>query len=132
MIKGPSAYDPRRNPEAARERRDYALEKFHETGLINDEELARAKAAPLGITDAPGSTSANRFPAYVALVRRQLARHHPADSLQGAGFSVMPGLSTAAQASPEGALATALPAPDPRQRPAPPQRLADQLLCGSG
>ena len=117
MIKGPSAYDPRRNPEAARERRDYALEKFHETGLINDEELARAKAAPLGITDAPGSTSANRFPAYVDLVRRQLARDYPAESLQGAGLSVMSGMSPAAQAYAEGAVANALKALDSSKRP---------------
>src|SRR3546814_2096573 len=102
MIKGPSAYDPRRNPEAARERRDFALEKFHETGLINDAELARAQKAPLGITDAPGSTSANRFPAYVDLVRRQLARDYPADALQGAGLSVMTAMSPAAQAYAEG------------------------------
>ena len=39
----------------------------------------------------PGSTAANRFPAYVDLVRRQLARDYPADALQGAGLSVMTG-----------------------------------------
>jgi penicillin-binding protein 1B len=117
MVKGPSAYDPRRNPEAATGRRNYALEKFHETGLISDEELARAKAAPLGITDAPGSTSANRFPSYVDLVRRQLARDYPAGALQGAGLSVMTAMSPAAQAYAEGAVGKTLKALDNAKRP---------------
>ncbi|HLT44969.1 MAG TPA: penicillin-binding protein 1B [Luteimonas sp.] len=117
MIKGPSAYDPRRNPDAARDRRNFALEKFHETGLITAEEMKQAQAAPLGITDAPGSTSANRFPAYVDLVRRQLARDYPAESLQGAGLSVMTGMSPAAQAYAEGAVSNALKALDSDKRP---------------
>ena len=41
------------------------------------------------MTSAPGSLAANRFPSYVDLVRRQLARDYPADALQGAGLSVM-------------------------------------------
>jgi penicillin-binding protein 1B len=118
IIRGPSWYDPRKHPDRALARRNFALEKFHETGLINDAELARAKAAPLGITNAPGSTSANRFPAYVDLVRRQLARDYPADALQGAGLSVMTGMSPAAQAYAEGAVTKTLKALDTnRKRP---------------
>jgi penicillin-binding protein 1B len=117
IIRGPSWYDPRKHPDRARARRDFALEKFHETGLINDAELARAKAAPLGITNAPGSTSANRFPAYVDLVRRQLARDYPEDALQGAGLAVMTGMSPAAQAYAEGAVAKTLKVLDTQKRP---------------
>ncbi|MGN6111972.1 MAG: penicillin-binding protein 1B [Luteimonas sp.] len=118
IIRGPSWYDPRKHADRALARRNFALEKFHETGLINDAELARAKAAPLGITNAPGSTSANRFPAYVDLVRRQLARDYPADALQGAGLSVMTGMSPAAQAYAEGAVTKTLKALDTsRKRP---------------
>jgi penicillin-binding protein 1B len=115
IIRGPSWYDPRKHPDRALARRNFALEKFHETGLINDAELARAKAAPLGITNAPGSTSANRFPAYVDLVRRQLARDYPADALQGAGLSVMTGMSPAAQAYAEGAVTKTLKALDTKK-----------------
>ena len=81
IVKGPSAYDPRRNPERATERRNFALGEFHETGLIDDAEYQRALKAPLGITKTAGSVAANRFPAYVDLVRRQLARDYPADAL---------------------------------------------------
>ena len=117
IIRGPSYYDPRKHPDRARARRNFALEKFHETGLIDDAELARAKAAPLGITTAPGSTSANRFPAYVDLVRRQLARDYPADALQGAGLSVMTGMSPSAQAYAEGAVVRTLKQLDRRKGP---------------
>ncbi|HVR80776.1 MAG TPA: penicillin-binding protein 1B [Luteimonas sp.] len=117
IIRGPSWYDPRRNPERATERRNFALAKMHETGLINDAEFARTQKAPLEVTSAPGSLAANRFPAYVDLVRRQLARDYPADALQGAGLSVMTGMSPAAQAYAEGAVTRTLKALDTRKRP---------------
>ncbi|MFD0740000.1 penicillin-binding protein 1B [Lysobacter koreensis] len=108
IVKGPSAYDPRRNPEAATQRRNFALGEFHETGLIDDAEYQRALKAPLGITKTPGSVAANRFPAYVDLVRRQLARDYPADALAGAGLSVMSGMAPSAQAYAEGAVTRTL------------------------
>jgi penicillin-binding protein 1B len=117
IIRGPSYYDPRRNPERATERRNFALSKFHETGLIDDAEFARATAAPLGVTSAPGSLAANRFPSYVDLVRRQLQRDYPADALQGAGLSVMTAMSPAAQAYAEGAVTRTLKALDTKRRP---------------
>jgi penicillin-binding protein 1B len=117
VIRGPSYYDPRRNPERATERRNFALAKMHETGLINDVEFERAKLAPLAVTSAPGSLAANRFPAYVDLVRRQLQRDYPADALQGAGLSVMTAMSPAAQAYAEGAVTKTLKALDTKRRP---------------
>ena len=117
IIRGPSWYDPRRNPERATERRNFALAKMHETGLINDAEFARAQLAPLAVTSAPGSLAANRFPAYVDLVRRQLQRDYPADALQGAGLSVMTAMSPAAQAYAEGAVTKTLKSLDTKRRP---------------
>ncbi|HVI58198.1 MAG TPA: penicillin-binding protein 1B [Luteimonas sp.] len=119
IIRGPSYYDPRRNPERARARRDFVLAKMHESKpqLIDDAEYARARKAPLGVTDAPGSTSANRFPAYVDLVRRQLVRDYPADALQGAGLRVMTAMSPSAQAYAEGAVSRTLDALASKKRP---------------
>ena len=117
LVKGPSAYDPRRNPERARERCDWVLAKMLETGLIQQSEYERARKAPLGITNAPGSTSANRFPAYVDLVRRQLVRDYPAETLQGAGLSVMTGMAPSAQAYAEGAVAATLKSLESKRRP---------------
>ncbi|MGO4550659.1 penicillin-binding protein 1B [Lysobacter sp. 2RAF19] len=116
MVRGPSLYDPRRNPERATERRNFALGKMRESGLINDEEYARAKAAPLGVTKTPVNI-ANRFPAYVDLIRRQLARDYPADALQGAGLTVLSAMSPSAQAYAEGAVTRTLKAVENKKRP---------------
>lgn len=118
IIRGPSFYDPRRNPERAKERRDFVLGEMLETELIDKAEYDRAIKAPLGITQAPGSIAANRFPAYVDLVRRQLARDYPADALQGAGLSVLTGMSPSAQAYAEGAVARTLKSLGNKRRPA--------------
>jgi penicillin-binding protein 1B len=115
IVKGPSHYDPRRNPQRAKERRDLALAKLHETGLIDDAEYERAVAAPLGVTKTPG-LAANRFPAYVDLVRRQLASDYPESALQGAGLTVLTGMSPSAQAYAEGAVARTMKALDKRKR----------------
>ncbi|HEV8695509.1 MAG TPA: penicillin-binding protein 1B [Lysobacter sp.] len=117
IVRGPSWYDPRRNPERALERRNFALGEFHETGLIDDKEYQRALKAPLGITEVPGSLAPNRFPAYVDLIRRQLARDYPADQLAGAGLSVMSGMSPSAQAFAEGAVTRTLQSLDNKRRP---------------
>ncbi len=108
LVKGPSWYNPRRNPERATERRNFVLGKMHESGLIDDKEYQRALQAPLGVTENAGNVAANRFPSYVDLVRKQLARDYPADSISGAGLSVMSGMSPSAQGYAEGAVARTL------------------------
>ena len=118
MVRGPSYYDPRRHPERATERRNFVLEKMHESELIDSVEYQRAVKAPLGVTRNPGSVAANRFPAYVDLVRRQLARDYPADASAGAGLSVMTGMAPSAQAYAEGAVAKTLGSLDAKKRPA--------------
>lgn len=117
LVKGPSWYNPRRNPERATERRNLVLGKMHEAKLIDDAEYARAKKAPLGITKDAGNIAANRFPAYVDLVRKQLARDYPADKLSGAGLSVMTGMSLAAQGYAEGAVTRTLKSLTTKGRP---------------
>ena len=96
MIQGPSIYEPRRNPEAAKMRRDLVLSVWQELELIDAAEATRAKSAPLGVSARPGVAS-NRNPAFMDLVRRQLARDYPADALRGAGLSVLTTLSPSAQ-----------------------------------
>lgn len=117
MVKGPSHYDPRRNPERAKGRRDFVLGKLLETKLIDEKEYKRALAAPLGVTQTPGMAAANRFPAYVDLVRRQLARDYPESALQGAGLTVLTGMSPSAQAYAEGAVTRTIKALENKRRP---------------
>jgi len=108
LVKGPSYYDPRKHPQRALERRNIALHMLFETGLIDEAEYQRARKAPLGVTRQPGVAAANRFPAYVDLVRRQLASDYHESALQGAGLTVFTGMSPSAQAYAEGAVARTL------------------------
>ncbi len=96
MIQGPSVHDPRRKPESAKRRRDLVLSVWQEVGLIDADQARRAKAAPLGVSARPG-VARNRNPAFMDLVRRQLARDYPADALRGAGLSVLTTLAPSAQ-----------------------------------
>ncbi|GAB1594433.1 penicillin-binding protein 1B [Lysobacter claricitrinus] len=108
IVRGPSYYDPRVHGDRALERRNFVLDKMLETGLIDQAEHDRAQKAPLGVTPNPTSLAPNRFPAYVDLVRRQLARDFPSEGLVGAGLSVMTAMSPSAQAYAEGAVTKTL------------------------
>jgi penicillin-binding protein 1B len=46
-IPAPNLYSPAKNPEKARERRDLVLDKMRARGVIDDDQLAAAKAKPL-------------------------------------------------------------------------------------
>jgi len=117
MVRGPSDYNPRRFPERATQRRNVALYSMHEMGLIDEAEYARARAAPLGVSATPGHLAANRYPAYVDLVRRQLIRDYPTEALHSAGLNVMTAMSPAAQAQAERAVADTLKALQTARRP---------------
>ena len=108
LVKGPSFYDPRKHPERALERRNVALSMMHATGLVDDAGYERARKAPLGVTARAGVAAANRFPAYIDLVRRQLGTEYPESALRGAGLTVLTGMSPSAQAYAEGAVTRTL------------------------
>jgi penicillin-binding protein 1A len=67
----PSAYDPVRNPRAARERRDTVLRAMVDTGAITRSELRRARRAPLP-RDVELRTSAGPAPYFTNYVKQQL------------------------------------------------------------
>jgi penicillin-binding protein 1B len=70
-----------------------------------------------GRAKTPGLVAANRFPAYVDLVRRQLGHDYPESALQGAGLSVMTGMSPSAQAYAEGAVTRTIKSLESKRRP---------------
>jgi penicillin-binding protein 1B len=107
MVRGASWYHPTRNAERALGRRNQVLAIFHETGLIDDEELATARARPLGVD--PGSRSATRsHPAFMDLVARQLKADYRDSDLREQGLKIFTTLSSSAQHQAEQALATGL------------------------
>jgi penicillin-binding protein 1B len=103
MVQGPSIYDPRRYPQRALARRNIALDMFHDTGLLNDQQWQAAKASPLGVTAQP-QLVADRFPAFMEVVRAQLHQDFSDDQLRGGGLNVFTTLDPAAQIYAENAL----------------------------
>ena len=67
MVKGPTYYNPRRNPERALERRNLVLDLLAEQQVISVDEAAKAKQAPLGVTQR-GSMADSSYPAFLDLV----------------------------------------------------------------
>ncbi len=96
MVRGPSYYDPRRNPERALARRNVALAAFHTTGLLNDAQWQAARSAPLDVTPNP-QLVVDRFPAFMEVVREQIARDFSEQQLRSGGLSVYTTLDPAAQ-----------------------------------
>ncbi|MEQ8230348.1 MAG: penicillin-binding protein 1B [Gammaproteobacteria bacterium] len=107
MVKGPSVYDPRRHPEAARARRDVVLEVLARHGVLSAEELEAARDEPLRLRT--GGTRATRAsPAFMALVKRQLLRDYSAEDLNAAGLNVFTTLDLDLQRSAEAATRTTI------------------------
>lgn len=86
MIKGPSLYNPLRNPQRARERRDLVLDVMAAEGVISAAVAERGKAQPLGVSTR-GSIR-DTFPAYLDLVRRQLRLEYREEDLATLGLSI--------------------------------------------
>jgi penicillin-binding protein 1B len=117
IIQGPGYWNPRKYPERAIHRRRVVLDVFVETGLITPAEAERAKGMPLGVSEKPG-VARDRAPAFLELVKRQLARDYPADALSGAGVTVLSTLSPSVQTLSERAVSKVLPSIERKQGPA--------------
>ena len=102
LVKGPSYYDPRRHPERARRRRNVVLGVLAERGVISRAEAARARRAPLGVVPQPPALA--EYPAFMDLVRRQLAREYREEDLRTQGLRIFTTLDPLLQAAAERAL----------------------------
>ncbi len=97
VVRGPSYYDPRRNPVRARTRRDMVLDLMAEFSVIDAETAERAKRRDLGVKGtASGFASYN--PTFMDLVRRELRADYKEDDLQNAGLRIMTTLDPGIQA----------------------------------
>src|SRR5690606_29206115 len=107
IVRGPSYYDPRRNPERARARRTLVLERMRDAGLIDDAAFAAAKERELGVVSVE-TRRATYYPAFMDLVRRQLRRDYDDKDLEQRGLEIYTTLEPLTQAIAEQALATEL------------------------
>ncbi|MEW8467916.1 MAG: penicillin-binding protein 1B [Candidatus Thiodiazotropha sp.] len=101
LVRGPSAYDPRRNPQQAKKRRGLILQLMADQGVITRQQAQQAGQQPLGVEQ--GDLQSSGSPAFMDLVKRQLRRDYKEDDLSAGGlriFSTMdPWLQQQAEAS---------------------------------
>ena len=87
MVKGPSYYNPRRQPERALERRNLVINLLAEQGIVDEQQAEQAKKTPLGITKR-GSLASTTYPGFLDLVKRQLREDYRDQDLTEEGLSV--------------------------------------------
>ncbi|MBL6749426.1 MAG: penicillin-binding protein 1B [Nevskia sp.] len=88
IVKGPSSYNPRRNPAKVLERRNLVLGMMRKSGSITPDEYDRAVHQGLGVGTAGGGGGAERYPAFVDLVRRQIAGLYKEEDLTNEGLRI--------------------------------------------
>ncbi|MHB8471556.1 MAG: penicillin-binding protein 1B [Gammaproteobacteria bacterium] len=107
LVKGPSFYDPRRNPQRAKLRRDVVLDVMAEQHVLTAAQAQLAKGQALGVV--PGAPSGiTPYPAYLDLVKRQLRHDYREQDLTSEGLQIFTTLDPQIQASAEQAISTRL------------------------
>ena len=103
MVKGPSAYNPRRYPERALVRRNLVLDLLEQQGVATAEQVAAAKKMPLGVTKR-GSLADSSFPGFLDLVKRQLREDYRDEDLTEEGLRIFTSFDPILQMKSEAAL----------------------------
>ncbi|MGM8871602.1 penicillin-binding protein 1B [Psychrobacter sp. 2Y5] len=96
MAKGPSVYNPRRHPEAAKTRRDVVLSNMQAIGKLTAEDYAAATERSLGVVDKPVEGK-SQFPDFLDIVKRELNDVYYADDLKNEGLTIISTLDPIAQ-----------------------------------
>ena len=107
MVKGPTFFNPRRNPERALARRNLVLDVLAEQGVASLADVTAAKQKPLGITQR-GSLADSSFPAFMDLVKRQLREDYQEQDLTEEGLRIFTSFDPILQLKAESALADSL------------------------
>ena len=114
LPKAPNNYHPVRNRRAAIIRRNWVLKEMRQNGYISEDEVNRAKDAPLQMSRQSGFDAADA-PYFTEEVRRQLIRQFGKTSLYDGGLSVRTTLDPFLQQIADNALERGLEALDRRQ-----------------
>ncbi len=96
MIQGPSALNPRKHADRAKQRRDVVLDVLLQANLLNKQKAKNLKQTPLKILqDKPqGKTP---YPAFLDLVKRQLVNDYRASDLTSGGLRIFTTLDLISQ-----------------------------------
>ncbi|MEH6607502.1 MAG: penicillin-binding protein 1B [Pseudomonadales bacterium] len=107
LVRGPSYYNPWRNPERALKRRNRVLDIAVRENRLDRASAEQAKARPLAMGER-ATTQRRRYPAYLDLVRRQLQRDYKVEDLNSSGLSIFTHFDPLVQASAESSLTRAI------------------------
>ena len=88
LVKGPTYYDPRRNPENCLERRNVVLECMAARGILSKAAYTEALARPI-VEVAVQKNGFNRFPAFVDLIKQQLTGEYREEDLKTNGLRIL-------------------------------------------
>ncbi|MCU7873741.1 MAG: penicillin-binding protein 1B [Candidatus Thiodiazotropha sp. (ex Lucinoma borealis)] len=86
LVRGPSAYDPRRHPQQAEKRRDLVLQLMVDQGVISQQQATQASDTPLSVEQ--GDRRSSGSPAFMDLVKRQLRRDYREEDLNAGGLRI--------------------------------------------
>ena len=103
MLKGPSLYNPRRNPNNATNRRNLVLKILHRGGHISLSSLEEMKKRPLRVVP-PSFRSETRYPAFHDLVRLELRENYQDSELRTQGLRIQTNLDPVLQESLESSI----------------------------
>ena len=103
MLKGPSLYNPRRNPNNATKRRNLVLEILHKGRHINSTSLEEYKSRSLRVVS-PSFRSETKYPAFHDLVRLELRENYEDSELRTQGLKIQTNLDPVLQESLENSI----------------------------
>src|SRR5690606_4524435 len=96
LVQGPSLYNPWRNPESAKKRRDIVLNNMLVMGYLSQEQYEKETARPLNVISKPTLGPA-RFPDFLDIVRRQLRTDYQETDLTNQSLRIFTTLDPLAQ-----------------------------------
>lgn len=96
LVRGPAYYDLRRKPERALKRRNLVLEEMYAQGDIDKQLLKQVLQTSLKVVPF-AHRPANRYPAFIELVKGQLRQEYDETDLTSEGLSIFTTLDTRVQ-----------------------------------
>ena len=103
MLKGPSLYNPRRNPNNATQRRNLVLKILNRNNKINDSDYEYLIAEKLNLS-APNYRTETKYPAFHDLVRMELQKNFDENELRTKGLSIETNIDPVLQESLENSI----------------------------
>ncbi len=85
LVKGASYYNPVRNPQRARQRRDVILKTMMQEGVISENQYQALIRKDIVVTQ---HRKRARYPAFMDLVKRQLKTYYDEEDLQAEGLNI--------------------------------------------